>query len=262
VAGEAHAFTLEGTGIWSRDLRYGDPAEAAAAAAEIEELGYSAVWLPDVGGNDLFESLSNLLAATERLVAAAGVLNVWLHSAEAAASGHATARSLYGRRLLPGFGVGHAPFVDRVVKPGTYRHPIASMRRFLEQIDSSVPPVPASDRVLAALGPKMLSLARTGAAGTHSFLMTPQHTRIARDALGPGALVAPEQTVVLERDASAGRALVCSHLAPYLRNYSENWKRLGFTDADFEEGGSDRLVNAIVAVGDEAKIAERIQGTS
>jgi probable F420-dependent oxidoreductase len=249
---------LSGTGIWSGGLRYGDPGEAAEAAAELESLGYSALWIPDTGG-DLFDALERLLSATSDVTVASGILNLWMHTPEETAEAFVRLTESHGDRLLIGIGVSHAPLID-ATEPGRYQHPLASTARFLDGLDAAVRPLPSDRRVLAALGPKMLELARERTAGTHPYNVTPEHTLAAREALGVAALVLPEQAVVLERDPSVARALGRSHLAIYLSlpNYVNNLRRLGFGDADFAEGGSDRLIDAMVAWGSEEQIRDRI----
>jgi probable F420-dependent oxidoreductase len=251
-------YPLSGVGVWSGALRYGDPAAAAEAATELETLGYGALWLPDIGG-DVFAAVANLLTATTTATVATGILNLWMHTPEETAEQYAALTAEHGRRFLVGIGVSHAPLVD-MAEAGRYRQPLARTREYLDAIDATPTPIPATDRVLAALGPKMLELARTRAGGSHPYLVTPEHTAVARQALGADALVAPEQGVVLETDPAAARAIARGHLAGYLGlpNYSNNWKRFGFTDDDVEGGGSDRLVDALVAWGDETAIKARI----
>ena len=251
---------LTGTGIWSSTLRYGDPGEAAALAAELEEIGYSALWFPDIGG-DVFGPLGNLLGATTRATIATGILNIWMHPPEEAAAQHASLTAEHGPRFLCGIGISHRPLIDRVNAPGTYQKPIETMAAYLDGLDAAEPPLAPADRVIAALGPKMLELARTRAAGTHPYLVTPELTNAARVGVGPDALVACEQGVVLDTDPSSARATARLHLERYLGlpNYSNNWKRHGFTDDDLAAGGSDRLVDALVVWGDEATIAARVQ---
>jgi probable F420-dependent oxidoreductase len=251
---------ITGTGIWSSALRYGDAAEATDAASELEGLGYTALWVPDVGG-DLFEAVARLLGATTTVTVATGILNIWMHSPEETAARHTEMTSQHGERLLVGLGVSHGPFIDRVKEPGTYRRPLEQMARYLDGLDAADPPLDPGDRVLAALGPKMLELARTRTAGTHPYLVTPEHTRTARQGVGVDGLVASEQGVVLETDPDRARATARLHLAGYLGlpNYANNWKRLGYTDEDLADGGSDRLVDALVVWGDESTIAARVQ---
>ena len=144
---------------------------------------------------------------------------------------------------------------------GAYDKPLARTAAFLDELDAAVPPLAPANRVLAALGPKMLELARARTAGVHPYLVTPEHTAIARAAVGPDALVAPEQALVLETDPAAARAIARVHLSTYLGlpNYANNWRRLGYTEDDIADGGSDRLVDALVAWGDEAALAARVQ---
>jgi probable F420-dependent oxidoreductase len=250
---------LHGIGVWSGALRYGDRTQADEAAAELEGLGYTAAWVPDVGG-DVFGAVDALLAATSRLVIATGILNLWMHEAEETAARYHQLVGQHGPRFLVGIGVSHAPLIDRKA-PGTYTKPLARMREYLDALDRAEHPLPVDARVLAALGPKMLELARERAGGAHPYLANPEHTRFARGVLGDGPLLAPEQPVVLETDPEAARQLARTHLATYLGlpNYVNNLFRLGLTEDDVRDGGSDRLVDSIVAWGDEGAIAARLQ---
>ncbi len=146
-------------------------------------------------------------------------------------------------------------------EPGRYQKPLTAMASYLDALDAADPPLDRSFRVLAALGPKMLELAKVRAAGCHPYNVTPEHTHLARQAVGPDALVLPEQAVALTTDADLARQLGRAHLAVYLGlpNYANNIRRLGFGDEDFADGGSDRLVDALVAWGDEAAIVARVQ---
>jgi len=248
---------LDGVGIWSLSLRFGDPGEAAEAATELDELGYRALWVPDVGG-PVFETLENLLGATRRAVIATGILNLWMHEPAEVAAARASLVEKFGERLLLGIGVSHAPVIDRQ-EAGRYRRPLRAMADFLDALDAASPPVPVDGRVLAALGPKMLELARTRARGAHPYLVTPEHTATARAALGAGPLVAPEQAAVLTADRAAGLEIARAFVAPYLQlpNYANSLRRLGFTEEDVT-GVSDRMVEATVVIGDEAAIAGRV----
>ena len=251
---------LTGIGVWSGTLRYGDAHQTAQAAAELESLGYTALWIPDVGG-DVFDAVGNLLAATSTAVVATGILNLWMHTAEETAAQHDTLTSQHGDRFLVGIGVSHAPLIDQRIEAGAYRQPLAHTRAFLDALDAAVVPLAVEDRALAALGPKMLQLAADRTAGVHPYLVTPEHTELARRAVGPDALVATEQGVVLETDPQRARSIARANLASYfgLPNYTNNWKRLGFTEAEIADGGSDRLIDALVAWGDESTIAARVQ---
>jgi probable F420-dependent oxidoreductase len=251
--------SLSGTGIWAAQLRYGDAAAIRELATELEDLGYSALWIPDVGG-DLFSSVELLMGATRRTTIATGILNLWMHTAEETAQQHARLTAAHGDRFLVGIGVSHQALIDRK-EAGRYAKPLSAMRTYLDDLDHADQPLPRERRVLAALGPKMLELARERSAGAHPYNVTPEHTAIARDALGPDALVATELAVVLTTDESVARAAGRQHLSIYLDlpNYTNNLRRLGFADNDFADGGSDRLIDALVAWGDEASIASRVQ---
>jgi probable F420-dependent oxidoreductase len=212
-------------------------------------------------GGDLFSALANLLAATSTATVATGILNVWMHEPAETAAQHAALVAEHGSRFLCGIGISHRPFIDLVKEPGTYAKPVATMAAYLDGLDAAATPLAVQDRVLAALGPKMLELARTRTAGTHPYLVTPELTARAREGIGAEGLVASEQAVVLETDRDRARAIARLHLSTYLAlpNYSNNWKRQGFTDDDLADGGSDRLVDALVVWGDEAAIAARVQ---
>lgn len=248
---------LTGAGIWSSQLRYGDPAESADAAAELDELGYSALWIPDVGGK-LFDAVENLMAATTRSVIATGILNLWMHAPEDVAASFARLTGAHGDRFLLGIGVSHAPLID-AREPGRYRKPLAATASFLDAIDATDQPVPVDRRALAALGPKMLSLAASRTAGAHPYLVTPEHTASARSTLGEGPLLLPEQTVILSDNADDAREIGRGWLRSYLAmpNYANSMLRIGFSEDDVTHV-SNRLVDAIIAWGDEDAIVRRV----
>jgi probable F420-dependent oxidoreductase len=248
---------LSGTGIWSSHLRYGDAGQAAEAAAELEELGYTALWIPDVGG-PVLDSVENLLTATKTVTIATGILNLWMHEPADVAAAHARLSAAHGRRFLLGIGVSHAPLIDSKA-PGTNRKPLAATAAFLDGLDAAEQPVAAEDRVLAALGPKMLRLAADRSRGAHPYLVTPEHTATARERLGDGPLLLPEQTAVLNDDADAAREIGREWVRGYLAmpNYANNLLRSGFTEDDVATV-SDRLVDAIVVCGNEEAILARV----
>ncbi len=250
---------ITGTGVWASSLRYGDPGSSAEAVAELQSLGYSTAWIPDVGG-DVFAAVENLLRATNSMTVATGILNMWMHTPEETAAHHARLTADHGDRFLVGIGVSHAPLIDRA-EAGRYAKPLAKMSEFLDGLDQAPTPLKPQNRLLAALGPRMLQLAGDRTAGSHPYLVTPEHTAGARAALGPGKLIASEQAVVLETDAATARSVGRQHLSRYLilPNYTNNWKRIGFTDDDLINDGSDRLVDAFVAWGDETAILTRVQ---
>ncbi|BBU21368.1 LLM class F420-dependent oxidoreductase [Mycobacterium xenopi] len=248
---------LSGVGIWSSQLRYGDPAESAEAAAELDELGFTALWIPDVGG-PVFDAVKRLLAATKQTVIATGILNLWMHAPDDVAKSHAELTAAHGDRFLLGIGVSHAPLID-AKQPGRYRKPLAATASFLDGLDAAAQPVPAERRVLAALGPKMLAMAATRARGAHPYLVTPEHTATARSVLGDGPLLLPEQTVILTNSADEARAIGTDWLRAYLAlpNYAKNLLRTGFSSDDLAQV-SDRLFDAIIAWGDEEAVMRRV----
>ncbi|CAA0134729.1 Putative coenzyme F420-dependent oxidoreductase [Mycolicibacterium vanbaalenii] len=248
---------LSGIGLWSSQLRYGNPAEAAEAAAELDELGFTALWIPDVGG-PVLDSVDNLLSATEKTVIATGILNLWMHDPAEVAARYASLTDTHGERFLLGIGVSHAPLIDSK-EPGLYRKPLAATKAFLDGIDGSPQPVPTANRVLAALGPKMLELSASRAGGAHPYLSTPDHTQTARGILGDGPMLLPEQTVMLTDDRDQARAVGTEWLRSYLAlpNYANNLLRSGFSEDDVASV-SDRLFDALIAWGDEDAVAARI----
>jgi probable F420-dependent oxidoreductase len=258
---EGTRMQLAGTGVWSGQLRYGgDPGERRAAATELEALGYSALWLPGGIGGAIFDDCRALLEVTERVPLATGILNLWMHTPEETAEGHAAVTRDFPGRFLLGIGISHGPLVDSI-EAGRYQKPLAKTRDFLEALDRADPPVPVDERALAALGPKMLELARDRTAGAHPYLVAPEHTHDARAILGPGKLLAPEQHVFLGTDAAEARAAARNSLQIYLGlpNYTNNWLRYGMTPDDLADGGSDRLCDTLVAWGDEDAVAQRVQ---
>jgi probable F420-dependent oxidoreductase len=251
---------ISGVGVWSAGLRFDSSAEAGEAAAELEELGYSSLWLPDLSGG-VFDAVERLLQPTSSITVATGILSVWVYDPGETAAAHARLTEAYGGRFLLGIGVSHAPLVEHVVKDTTYEKPLGRMRTFLDGLDRAATPVPADARVLAALGPKMLALAAERSGGAHPYNVTPEHTKRARELLGPSRLLVPEQAVALTTDAASARALGRSFLETYLSlpNYANNFLRLGFGADDLAAGGSERLIDALVAWGDEATIATRVR---
>jgi probable F420-dependent oxidoreductase len=183
-----------------------------------------------------------------------------MHSAAHVGEGFAALEADFPGRTLLGIGVSHALLIDNS-HPGEYTKPLARTRAYLDELDEVAPTVPRDRRVLAALGPKMLGLARDRARGAHPYLVTPEHTATARAELGDGPLLAPEQHVVLETDPEKARAVAREGLSVYLQlpNYVNNWRRLGFGEDDFADGGSDRLIDHVVVWGDEATIVTRVQ---
>jgi probable F420-dependent oxidoreductase len=250
-------------GIWTFALDLQPAAKAQEAAAEIEALGYGAIWIPEALGREALTNAGILLAGTRRIVVATGIANIWARDAMAMAAGQKTLTEAYPDRFLLGIGVSHAPLVG--MRGHTYDKPLAAMRRYLDAMDSAPflasPPTTPPVRIIAALAPQMLALAAERSRGSHPYFVPPEHTAVARQVLGSGPWLCPEQAVVLDTDADRARQIARGHMATYLTlpNYVNNLKRLGFTDADIADGGSNQLVDAIVAWGDVAAIVARVR---
>jgi probable F420-dependent oxidoreductase len=251
-------------GVWLGSIGLTPAEQERAAIDRIERAGYGVAWFGEGPTNR--EALSHaglLLGATERLFVATGIANIWARDAAAAINGANTLNEAYEERFLLGLGVSHAPIVNS--RGHQYAKPLTAMRTYLEAIEAHTYGAPAPEHpspvVLAALRPKMLELARQRTAGAHPYFVPPAHTAKARAILGPVPLLAPEQVVVSESDPTRARELGRRHMALYLRlpNYVNNLRALGYEDADFADGGSDRLVDAIVAWGDEEAIAVRVR---
>ncbi|MCF3136861.1 LLM class F420-dependent oxidoreductase [Streptomyces olivochromogenes] len=245
--------TIGRYGIWSVGLRSEDPdqrAEIAEAAAELEQLGYGAAWL---GGSSAVRHALPLIEATSTLTVGTSIQSIWDYEAAESAAGFAEVEAAHPGRFVLGLGISHARLASQ------YRRPYSALVAYLDALDAAG--VPADRRVLAALGPKTLELAGTRAAGAIPYLVTPEHTAEAREILGVDALLAPEFKVVLETDPDKARALARDTLALYLAlpNYTNTWLRLGFTEDDLLDGGSDRLVDTFFAWGDETRIRSRVE---
>ena len=251
------------TGIWTAALDLQPVSRAQELVGELESLGYGAVWIPEAVGREALSSATLLLGGGSRIVVGTGIANLWARDAMAMAAGHKTITSAYPDRFLLGIGVSHQPAVE-AMRGHEYGRPVATMRAYLEAMDSALylaaPPPTEPVRVLAALGPRMLALAAEKASGAHPYFVPPEHTARAREVVGPDRLLAPEQAVVLETDRGQAREIARRHMATYLGlpNYANNLRRLGFTDEDLTPPGSDRLVDAIVAWGDEDAVARRV----
>lgn len=250
-------------GIWTFALDAQPAPRAQELAAEIEEMGFGAIWVPEAVGRDPMVNAMLIGSATRRVKVCTGIASIYARGPMTMTSGwKAVSEALPGRFLL-GLGVSHQPAVEGL-RHQTYGPPIATMRAYLDAMDDArylaAPPRVEPERCLAALGPRMLELAATRTRGAHPYYVPPEHTAIAREVMGPGALLAPEQKVVLEPDATTARAIARAHIGHYLTlpNYVNNLVRLGFTTDDIEER-SDRLVDAIVAWGDVDAIRTRVR---
>ncbi len=250
-------------GVWSWLDAFSAP-EAAGFARRIEEWGYSALWIPEAVGRDPFSFIGFLAAETEKLVLATGIANIYARDAMTLKAIHKTVSELAPGRFVLGLGVSHEHLVSKV-RGHEYAKPLTAMRKHLDALDSALylgtNPVEDAPIVLAALRDKMLGLAAKRTRGAHPYFVPPEHTARAREIMGPDAWLCPEQMVLLESDPAKAREIARANVKVYLDlpNYQNNLRLFGYDDADFADGGSDRLVDAIVVWGDEKTIAERIQ---
>lgn len=244
-------------GIWSVELRLGDPAEIADRASELDELGWGTLWIPGLGGGPVLGDVERLLKAAPRATVTTGVISIFRHDPKQIAADHHRLRKVYGERIVLGLGVSDPAAARGAGRPFK---PIADMNRYLDQLDKADTPVPAAERILAALGPRMTGLGQQRAAGVHPFLVTPDTTAATRSLLGPDPILAPYQAVVLNRDADTARAVAREFLAPALTmpHYERNLMRQGFIETELAGGGSDRLIDALVAWGDIDAITARV----
>jgi probable F420-dependent oxidoreductase len=228
-------------GIWTTYRALGEE-NAGEAAKLVEDLGYGTLWL---GGSPRLPTVRPLLAASENLTVATGIVNVWQNEPATLASEHAALVTDFPGRLLVGIGIGHPEATS------DYARPLTAMRAFLDGLDGADPSLPREERALAALGPKMLELARDRALGAHPYFVPVEHTRAARAVLGGSALLAPELAVVVDSSARRGWEKARQYAAGYLRlrNYTGNLLRFGFSEQDLADGGSDRLIDAVVPHG-------------
>ncbi|HTB20752.1 MAG TPA: LLM class F420-dependent oxidoreductase [Bryobacteraceae bacterium] len=250
-------------GIWTRQLEDQPAAKAWEAARELEELGYGALWFGEALGREVLTNAAMLLGATKSMVIATGIANIYARDAVAMSSGQKTLAEAFPNRFLLGLGVSHIPLVEKM-RGHRYEKPVATMRAYLDAMDqatyAAVPPATKPARVLAALGPKMMELSGERAEGAHPYNVNPEHTAEARKILGPKPYLCPEQAVVMETDAEKARGIGRAFLGFYLTlpNYANNLLRLGFTEGDFKDGGSNKLIDAMVAWGDLNAIRKRI----
>ena len=238
-------------GIWTSYRPFGKE-RAGEAARIVEDLGYKTWWL---GGSPHVPDIRPILEATSTLTAATGILNVWGNDSAETAAQDAALRAEFPGRFVLGIGIGHPEATS------DYRRPLTAMRAFLDGLDAAPAPPPAEERCLAALRPKMLELARDRSAGAHTYFVPVEHTRSARERLGPGVLLAPELACVVETDADRARAVARGYAKLYLglSNYTNNLLDLGYTEADLADGGSDRLIDAVIPHGGAEGIAEVVR---
>lgn len=253
-------------GIWTFNLDLVPSAQAVEHVSELDELGFGAVWVPEAVGREAFTNAALLLRGGTDIVVATGIASIWARDAMAAAAAQKTVTEAYPDRFLLGLGVSHGPLVESI-RGHDYTKPYSNMVEYLKGMDESLfmaaEPTTTPQRVLAALGPKMLELARDHALGAHPYFVPPEHTVVARKILGNGPLLAVEQAVVFDTDPTSAREKARTHTRTYtdLPNYANNLKRLdpSFTDDDLANGGSDRLVDTVVAWGDMDTILARVK---
>jgi probable F420-dependent oxidoreductase len=235
-------------GVWTTYHAIGEE-HAGEAARLVEELGFGTFWL---GGSPRLPAVRPLLQATSRLIVATGIVNVWQNEPAELAAQHAELSEAFPGRLLLGIGIGHPEATS------DYARPLSTMRDFLDGLDAADPPVPASARCLAALGPNMLELSAARSLGAIPYFTPVEHTRMARELIGPDALLAPELACVVESNSDRARAEARRYASLYLklRNYTDNLIRSGFTEQDIANGGSDRLIDAVIPHGTVEQIAQ------
>jgi len=253
---------LKKIGIWTGAFEPQPMSVVKNAVAELEQLGYGAVWYMEAFGRESLTQAGLLLSAASHIVVATGITNICGRDPVAMAAAQKTLSEAYPDRFVLGLGVSHIPLVQQL-RGHEYEKPVTKMRSYLDAMDAapyqSAAPK-ATSRVLAALGPKMLELAAKRTDGAHTYNVTPEHTKIARDTMGPGSALVVEQAVILETDAGKARKIARNFLAMYLTlpNYTNNFLRLGFTEDDCRGEGSDRLIDAIIAWGDISAIRARV----
>src|SRR6202166_4314664 len=238
--------------------------DSAAFAKQVEKNGYKVLWIPEAVGREPFAHAAYLLSHTEKLSIATGIANIWARDEHTMAAASQTVAVLSGGRFLLGIGVSHKPLVKNL-RGHSYEKPYSYMKEYLPKMKGALYMAPAPKEpvpvVIAALHPKMLALAAAEANGTHTYFVPPEHTAKARAQIGPTAMLCAAQAVILESDATKARKAARAYMKTYvprLPNYTNNLKALGWADSEFENGCSDRLVDAIVAWGNEEKILDRI----
>jgi probable F420-dependent oxidoreductase len=251
-------------GLWTGALDAVPTARARELAAELEELGYGTLWIPEVAGRDPFVHLALILASTKRLIGATGIANIWARDAVTTSGAVKALTEAFPERMLLGLGVSHQNLVNDL-RGHNYDKPLTAMREYLAAMDSApysaFRPTTPVRRVLAALRPKMLRLSADQADGAHPYFVTPEHTAKARETLGAGPLLCPEQAVVLESDPAKAREIGRIYTSVYLAqpNYVNSILELGFAEEDLADGGNDAFVDALVAWGDEEAILTRVR---
>jgi probable F420-dependent oxidoreductase len=249
------AVELGRTGVWASRRLLGDlgSAQVRDISATLEQAGYGALWVGTADAD--LATAQDVLADTTSLAYATGIVNVWTEPLDRVVAAYHRVDDAHPGRVLLGVGAGHREATQE------YQKPYEKLVEYLDALAAAPRPVPVEGTALAALGPKVLALAADRTAGAHPYLVTPEHTATAREIMGPDALLAPEHKVVLSTDPTEARTIGRATVQFYLRltNYVANLRRLGFTDDDFADGGSDRLVDAVVAWGDPETVATKVR---
>jgi probable F420-dependent oxidoreductase len=235
------------------ELRFGERDAADAAARELDQAGFGALWVPGGADDRVLDDAAHLLAVTDRIAIATGILNLWKYQPEEVAEWFAGLSDAHKARMMVGIGISHSALIG-----ADYGKPLTNTRKFLECLQAAG--MAMDNCCLAALGPKMVALSGEMTAGAHPYLATPEHTAQARAILGPGKLLAPEQGVAFGETVEEARKIAAAGISFYkaLPNYRNNWLRLGFTDAEID-ADSDRFIDAIVACGSIEVMAERVK---
>jgi probable F420-dependent oxidoreductase len=258
-----NGLILGRAGVWLGSMAHLPVSQLRQAVAEIERMGFGTIWLGEALGREPIAAAALILAATERVVVATGIANIYVRDPMAMANAARTLAEAWPQRFVLGLGVSHGPMVKE--RGHEYDRPVGRMRAYLEAM-AEAPyvgprPNPPAPIVLAALGVKMLELARQRAWGAHPYFVPAEHTQEARHILGSDRILAPEQAVVVAPDRASARVIANLHTERYLRleNYRKNLARLGWSEADLKGSGSDQLFDALVCWGNEEEIARKVR---
>jgi len=257
-------FRIAPVGIWTGALDYVPTSRSQELGVQLEELGYGAIWVPEVAGRDPFVHLALLLSSTQSVIGATGIANIWGRDAVCMNEAAKALTEAFPERFLLGLGVSHQHLVE-TLRGHSYQKPLASMAAYLDAMDAApytaVRPSTPMRRVIGALRPGMLRLSSQKADGAHPYFVPVEHTAMARGVLGDAPLLCPEQAVLLDEDPTSARETARNFMTVYLAapNYANVLLHMGFEEDDLADGGSDRLVDAIVAWGSLETIVERVR---
>ena len=253
------ARDLGPVGVWSMELRGAKKPEAQEAATELDELGLRTQWIPGLDGNGVLDDADHLLSAAPHSSVVLGVLGIWGQPADEVASRIARLDEIHGARTVVGLGISDPNSAKRHGQD--FGSPISSMGAYLDELDAAATPLPPARRLLGAMGPRMVALAADRTAGIHPFLVTPQYSANQRATIGPEPFIAPHQAIVLDTDPDRARTAARLGVGMFIGfpAYQNNLRRLGYGDSDLIPGGSDRLIDALVAWGSIEDIEQRLR---